>query len=60
MIYVAHLNTGVVSQVTVEPDDYQPASDNIVIGPDNIVGVGWTWDGGAFAPPNPPPDEPSE
>ena len=51
MIYVAHIEFGIVAQVTVEPNDYQPLSDNIVIGPDNIVGVGWAWDGLSFVPP---------
>ncbi|MFG6083853.1 hypothetical protein ACEUZ9_000085 [Paracoccus litorisediminis] len=57
MIYVASITAGIVAQVTVEPDDYQPASDHVVIGPNNIVGVGWTWNGSAFAPPSPAPDE---
>ena len=60
MIYVAHIQFGIVAQVTVEPDDCPPAPDHVVIGSDNIVGVGWTWDGSVFAPPSPPPDEFSE
>lgn len=50
-IYVAHINAGVVAQVTVEPDDFEPGPDQAVIGPDNTVGIGWTFEGGAFVPP---------
>ena len=51
MIYVARIEGGIVSQVVVEPDGYLPRAGEAGIGPANTVGIGWAWDGEAFAPP---------
>jgi len=51
MIYVARIESGTVVQVTVEPYDYQPEPGHVLIGPDNVVGIGWAWDGTSFDPP---------
>jgi len=59
MIYVAHITAGTVSQVTVEPDDFTPGPDQVVIGPENTVGIGWSFDG-TFSPPEPQPEEISD
>jgi hypothetical protein len=51
MIYVATVEDGVVTRVTVETEPFTPAPDQAVIGPDNVVGIGWLYDGSSFAPP---------
>ena len=56
MIYVAHLTAGVVTQVTVEPDDFATEPGQAIIGPNNVVGIGWTYNGSVFAPPIPIPE----
>lgn len=52
MIYVARVVHGVVVAVTVEPDPPALDGDQVAIGPDNTVGIGWRYEGGQFlAPP---------
>ena len=55
-MYVAQISAGIVAQVTVEPDNFEPRLDQVVIGRDNTVGIGWSWDG-TFSPPEPRPEE---
>lgn len=50
-VYVGHIQAGVVVQVTVEPDGYVVEPGQAIIGPQNTVGIGWTYNGTAFAPP---------
>lgn len=56
MRYVAKIEGGVVAQVTVEPDDAGMAADQVAIGPENTVGIGWRLADGVFAPPEVPPE----
>lgn len=51
MIYVALVSDGVVGHVHVCDDDYMPATGEVVIGPENVVGIGWTYQDGEFKPP---------
>lgn len=51
MIYFAKIENGLVAQVTVRPDDYQPGEGEALIGPANVVGIGWAYEGGEFVPP---------
>lgn len=51
MRYVAEIESGVVVQVTVEPDEFTPGPDQAIIGPENTVGIGWTFADGEFSPP---------
>ena len=51
MIYVALVIDGVVDNVQVCEDDYIPASGEVVIGPENVVGIGWIYQDGEFTPP---------
>jgi len=51
MNYVATLKDGVVSRVTVQPDDYEAAGDEVIVGPENTVGIGYLYDGQAFTHP---------
>ena len=51
MIYVALVLDGLVRCVHVCRDDYIPASGEVVIGPENVVGIGWTYQDGEFTPP---------
>lgn len=51
MIYVARIANGLVVQVTLHPEDYVPGPDQVAIGPGNVVGLGWEWDGTQFIPP---------
>lgn len=50
MIYVARVLNGVVVAVTVEPDPPALDGDQVAIGPENIVGIGWRYEGGQFLP----------
>ena len=59
MIYIARIDQGVVASVTVQPDDYRPTDSEAVVGPENVVGIGWLWDGEAFTAPEPQPDAPN-
>lgn len=51
MIYVALVLDGLVRCVHVCGDDYIPASGEVVVGPENVVGIGWTYQDGEFTPP---------
>lgn len=51
MRYVATLAGGIVAQVEVHPDSYNPGEAEALIGPENIVGIGWAYDGEDFDPP---------
>lgn len=52
MIYVAEVVHGVVVNVTVEADGVSLRAGQVLVGPENVVGIGWRWDGTAFlAPP---------
>ncbi len=55
-VYVGHIQAGVVVQVTVEPDGYVAEPGQAIIGPQNTVGIGWTYSGGTFTPPVPVPE----
>lgn len=52
MIYVATIEAGRVTQVTVQPDDYQPEAGEALIGPENTVGIGWSHHSGSFSAPH--------
>lgn len=56
MKYVAKIEDGFVVQVTVEPDEFDAPDGWVVIGTENLVGIGWSFDGVRFAPPEPEPD----
>lgn len=56
MIYAAKIEGGLVAQVTVEPENYIAPDGWAVIGPMNAVGIGWSYDGARFVPPEPEPD----
>lgn len=49
--YIAKIENGIVSQVVVVGDDYELAEDEALIGRENTVGIGWSFDGWQFAPP---------
>lgn len=49
MNYIAKVEGGIVTQVIVAQD--MPGEGWVFVGPDNTVGVGWTYDGAAFVPP---------
>lgn len=49
--YVARVEDGRVVQVTIQPEDYRPATGEVVIGSENTVAIGWHWDGETFGPP---------
>lgn len=51
MRYVATITGGMVAQVEVQPDAYQPIEAEALIGPENIVGIGWGYDGDKFSQP---------
>ncbi len=36
---------------TVVFDQFQPSDDCVVVGPENVVGIGWAYEGGEFIPP---------
>ena len=56
MIYVAKIEGGRVVQVIVAPADYLAAEGWVVIGPENVVGMGWAYDRGQFIAPIDPAD----
>lgn len=56
MIYAARIEDGLVAQVTVEPEEYIAPGGWAVIGPENVVGIGWSYDGTGFVSPEPEPD----
>ncbi len=41
----------VVHHVQVCEDDYMPESGEVVIGHENVVGIGWIYQDGEFTPP---------
>lgn len=51
MIYVAQISDGIVTAVTVQPEDYVPQPGYVVVGPDNVVGIGWAYQDGQFVAP---------
>jgi hypothetical protein len=51
MIYVALVFDGLVRRVHVCVDDYMPASGEVVVGRENVVGIGCTYQDGEFMPP---------
>lgn len=51
MIYVAQISDGIVTAVTVQPADYEPQPGQVVVGPDNVVGIGWAYQDGQFVAP---------
>ncbi|MDN3710994.1 hypothetical protein QWZ10_02645 [Paracoccus cavernae] len=51
MIYAARIEGGSVAQVTVEAEGYAAPDGWAVVGPINAVGIGWTYDGLRFVPP---------
>ncbi|WP_128253931.1 hypothetical protein [Falsirhodobacter deserti] len=51
MIYVAKVEKGQVTQVMVMPDAHEPGEGEVLIGPENTVGIGWAYDGAQFLPP---------
>lgn len=51
MIYVAQISDGIVTAVTVQPENYEPQPGQAVVGPDNVVGIGWSYQDGQFVAP---------
>jgi hypothetical protein len=51
MLYVAHIADGLVVRVTLQAANYACGPDEVAIGPGNVVGIGWGWDGTQFVPP---------
>lgn len=51
MIYVAQISDGIVTAVTVQPADYEHEPGQVVVGPDNVVGIGWSYLDGEFVAP---------
>ncbi|QFQ87305.1 hypothetical protein F8A10_07640 [Paracoccus kondratievae] len=51
MIYVAQISDGIVTVVTVQPADYEPEQGQVVVGHDNLVGIGWSYLDGQFVAP---------
>lgn len=52
MIYVAELKNNVVDNVTVHPEDCIIDDPNcVIIGTENTVGIGYTYENGVFMPP---------
>lgn len=51
MVYVAQIEDGIVTRVVVSPSSIEHPEGWAVVGPENTVGIGWTYDGGAFVPP---------
>ncbi|MFC3568423.1 hypothetical protein [Paracoccus simplex] len=60
MIYVAKIENGLVAQVTVEADGLAAPEGWAVVGPENAVGIGWSYADGQFIPPPPMDEEGSE
>lgn len=50
-VYVAQISGGIVTAVTVQPADYEPEPGQVVIGPENSVGIGWAYQDGTFVAP---------
>ncbi|GLK63356.1 hypothetical protein [Paracoccus kondratievae] len=50
-VYVAQISDGIVTAVTVKPAGYHPEPGQVVIGPDNVVGIGWAYQDGLFVAP---------
>lgn len=42
MIYVVKIKNGLVHQAIVAPGDHQPTEKQVVVGPENVVGIGWS------------------
>lgn len=60
MNYVAQIEEGVVIRVVVSPASIHHPEGWVVIGPENTVGIGWTYQDGVFVPPitgDVPPEE---
>lgn len=51
MVYVAQIEDGIVTRVVVSPASIQHPEGWVVVGPENTVGIGWGYEGGAFVPP---------
>lgn len=49
-VYVARIEGGLVAQVTANPVGHRSEEPEALIGPENIVGVGWAYDEGEFHP----------
>lgn len=50
MIYAAKVESGIVTRVIVLPASVSP-DGLVIIGPDNTVGIGWTYENGEFVAP---------
>lgn len=57
MAYVAQIDDGIVTRVVVSPVSIEHPEGWEVIGPDNVVGIGWSYEGGEFVPPYFPDDD---
>lgn len=51
MVYVAQIEDGTVTRVVVSPASIDHPDGWVEVGPENTVGIGWTYDSGAFVPP---------
>ena len=51
MVYVAQIEDGFVTRVVVSPASIEHPDGWVTVGPDNTIGIGWTYEGGAFVPP---------
>lgn len=53
MVYIAQIEDGIVTRVVVSPASVEPPDGWVVVGPENTVGIGWSYQDGEFAPPEP-------
>ena len=51
MIYVAQIEGGIVTRVVVSPASIEHPEGWVIVGPENTVGIGWTYEDGEFVPP---------
>lgn len=51
MIYVAQIEDGLVVRVVVSPASIAPPEGWSVVGPENVVGIGWGFADGRFTAP---------
>lgn len=51
MIYIARIEGGTVAQVIVAAEGSEAAVGWAVVGPENVVGIGWLYQDGQFIAP---------
>lgn len=51
MIYVAQIKDETVYAVIVEGDKYKPSENEVIVGKENSIGIGYRYEDGKFLPP---------